>query len=125
MLSEIPVGEKWQVRLSFRLRRKTEHFVIALGLVTSFELPLQTSWSAPQTLEAGEYEAVFSNDDVQLTSGHYRLVVGLSSFGRVIHYNENAGRLVISVDDVALNPRIANTQSGLLLNIMEISINRK
>ncbi|MBK7430452.1 MAG: ATP-binding cassette domain-containing protein [Bacteroidetes bacterium] len=126
LLSEIPVGEKWQVRLSFRLRRKTEHFVIALGLVTSFELPLQTSWSAPQTLEAGEYEAVFSNDDVQLTSGHYRLVVGLSSFGRVIHYNENAGRLVISdAGDVALNPRIVNTQSGLLLNIMEISINRK
>lgn len=125
MLSEIPVGEKWQVRLSFRLRRKTEHFVIALGLVTSFEL-VQLPGVLHKLWKRANMKQFFSNDDVQLTSGHYRLVVGLSSFGRVIHYNENAGRLVISdAGDVALNPRIVNTQSGLLLNIMEISINRK
>lgn len=123
--SEIPIGEKWQIRVKFMLKAPTEHFVIALGLVTALDMPLQTSWSAPQNMEAGEFEAVFSNDDIQLTSGHYKLVVGLSTYGRVIHYNDQAGRLVISdAGEFALNPRIVNTQSGLLLNLMDIKINR-
>ena len=125
-LIEIPVGDKWQVRVKFHLNKKTENFVIALGLVTQLDLPLQTSWSESSTYESGDYEVVFRNDDIMLTTGHYKLVVGLSSYQRVIHYIEDAGRLVISdAGDVATNSRIINTQSGLLLNPMEISILKK
>ncbi len=124
-LIEVPVGVKWQANVHFRLNKKTENFVIALGLVTQLELPLQTSWSKPQDLDVGDYSVVFRNSEVMLTTGLYKLVVGLSSYQRVIHYVPDAGRLVISeVGDISGNDRIINTQSGILLNPMEISINK-
>jgi len=124
--AEVPVGGRWQVRVKFHLNTKTEGFVIALGLVTVLDLPVQTSWSEAKTLEAGEYEVTFRNDDVMLTTGQYKLNVGLSSHQRVIHYAEDAGRLVISdAGNYSENQRLVNTQSGLLLNPMQITIQKK
>jgi lipopolysaccharide transport system ATP-binding protein len=124
-LAEVPVGNTWQVRVTFRINKRTEGFVIALGIVTQLEMPLQTSWSEARDFQPGDYEAVFKNDDIVLTTGQYKLVVGMSAHQRVIHYIEDAGRLVISdAGDIAENTRIINTQSGLLLNQMDISINK-
>ncbi len=125
-VAEIPVGDKWQVRVKFKLNKRTENFVIALGLVTQLDLPLQTSWSEAATFEEGEYDVLFKNDEIMLTTGQYKLVVGLSAFQRVIHYVPDAGRLMISdAGDVASNTRIINTQSGLLLNPMNIIIQKR
>jgi lipopolysaccharide transport system ATP-binding protein len=42
----IPVGQAWQVRVHFRITRRTEHFIIALGLRSSRDgIPLRTSWA--------------------------------------------------------------------------------
>jgi len=122
---EVPVGGKWQIRVKFHLNSKTENFVIALGLVTALELPLQTSWSESKTYDAGDYEVIFRNDDIMLTSGQYKLVVGMSSYQRTIHYVDDAGRLLISdAGNIAADNRLVNTKSGLLLNPMEISIHQ-
>ncbi len=124
--SEIPVGVKWKVRVSFRINKATEHFIVALGIVTSYDLPVQTSWSVPELIREGEYEAIFSNPDLLLTSGQYKLVVGLSTYERAIHYVENAAWLTIS-DAVSqeMDIRILNTKSGLVLNPMNIMIEKK
>ncbi len=126
LLSEIPVGGKWQVRIFFRLNKKTEKFVIGLGIVTSLDLPLRTSWSESKDMEKGEYQVVFKNNDVLFTTGVYKLVVGLSGNLKAFHYVEEAARIMISdAGVIAYNTRVVNTKSGLILNPMEIIISEK
>jgi lipopolysaccharide transport system ATP-binding protein len=120
-ISSIPVGEGWQVRVSFRLNRKVEHFIIALGLLTQLDTPLRTSWSAPRTLGPGDYEAVFRENDLLIATGRYYIVIGMSSFETTFFYTERAGVLEISRYSKGIDAvRIADC--GLLLNPMAIDI---
>jgi lipopolysaccharide transport system ATP-binding protein len=92
----IPVGQNWQVRVRFKINRRVEHFIIALGLLSNMSTPLRTSWSTPQTIEPGDYEAVFREEVILLASGRYTIVLGLSSYERSFHFVENAGILEIA-----------------------------
>lgn len=124
-VSEVAIGEFWRIRIKFRVQQETEGFIIALGLSTSLDLPLQTTWSRPQRISTGEYEAIFSNNDLIYAEGHYRLVVGLSSHGDAIQYVEGAG--VLSITDVSVlpeNTRVFNTKSGLIINQLHTEIIR-
>jgi lipopolysaccharide transport system ATP-binding protein len=118
--SSIPVGQPWQIRVYFRITRPTEHFIVGLGFRTNMDAPLRTSWSPQETLQPGEYQAVFREDVLMLAVGRYSIVVGLSSFERTFHYAE-AGFLEIAEyaeGDVPI--RIAN--SGILLNPLKTEI---
>lgn len=123
--SEILIGKFWQVRVSFRVNKNTNNFVIALGLVSMLDMPLQTTWSLPQDLKPGDYEVVFRNKDIIYTEGQYKIVIGLSSDKRVIQYKEGAGYLTIS-DVSAMNEgtNIINTKSGILINQMDTLITK-
>ncbi len=122
-VSEVSIGEYWQIRVRFRVQQQVEGFIIALGLSSSLDMPIQTTWSKPSNLNKGEYEAIFSNTQLWYAEGHYRLVVGLSSNGDVIQYNEGVGTL--SISDVSLLPddtTIVNTKSGLIMNQLTTQI---
>lgn len=124
-INEIPMGKKWQVRITFNINRSTPHFVIACGVTSMLGLAVQTSWSEPQDLNEGTYEVLFSNKDVIYTEGQYRLIIGLSTQQRVIQYNEQAG--IINVSDVSslnYDKRIINTKSALILNQMDAVIKK-
>ena len=122
---EIPVGKNWQVRILFKLNKDTEQFVIGLGTSTSLGLPLRTSWSTSENFSQGDYEVIFKNDDVLFSTGHYKLVVGLSCNARAFHYVEEAGSVYISeVSSLIDDHRIVNTQSGLILNPMKVEVNK-
>lgn len=124
--SEIPVGKNWQVRVYFHLNKYVEHFIIALGIVTPFDLALQTSWSEAGNFSPGKYEVVFKNQEVLLTSGQYKLAVGLSSHEKPFQYVENAAWLTISdAGFIDVDKRVVNTKSGLLLNSMNITFEKK
>lgn len=124
-LSEIPMGKPWKIRVQFVINKKTPNFIIACGTSSMLGLPMQTSWSLPQDLEAGEYDVVFTNKDVLYTEGQYKLVIGLSSEQRVIQYNDNAGLINISdVSDANYDKRIINTKSALILNQMDSIIKK-
>lgn len=125
-LSEVMIGKYWQVRVFFKLNRDVENVIVALGIQTSTDQAVRTSWSESKNYFEGEYEAVFKSDEIILTTGIYKLVVGLSSSQRAFYYNEKAGDLVISeASSLTDNERVLNTQSGLLLNPMEIQIIKK
>ncbi|BBC24662.1 ABC transporter ATP-binding protein [Pseudanabaena sp. ABRG5-3] len=117
----LPVGKPWRVRVHFTVTKIIKHFVIALGIVTSEEMPLRTSWSKPTSLSPGEYQAVFSEDFVILGAGRYSLIVGLSQHLQTFHYIENAGIL----DIAAFSERediVAVSSVGSILNPMNIEI---
>jgi lipopolysaccharide transport system ATP-binding protein len=125
-VSEIPVGKSFQVRVFFKINKPTPGFVIALGVSTMLDMPLQTTWSIPQDMQSGEYEVVFKNSEIIYTEGQYKLVVGLSSDKRVIQYVEGAGFITISdVSTLTGDERIINTKSGLLINQMNTVITKK
>jgi lipopolysaccharide transport system ATP-binding protein len=119
----IPVGKPWQIRVHFTITRRTEHFMIALGLRTSEEIVLRTSWSTPCTLEPGFYEAIFREATILLGSDRYTLILGLSTHERTFHYVENAGFLDIAgfaegTDFVRVS------QVGAILNPFDIDIRK-
>jgi hypothetical protein len=124
-LKEVPVGSDWRVRICFKLYKPVEHFIIGLGILTNMDQSIQTSWSEPKDLPIGDYEVVFMNYGVILTTGVYKLVIGLSSHVRTFQYIDNVVSVIISdAGDAAKDSRIINTQSGLILNPMEIKINK-
>lgn len=125
-VQEVPIGEPFFVKINFVIHRKTQDFVIAIGMSTIFDQPLRTSWSYPSEIEAGEYTATFKSDSVVLTDGQYKLHVGLSrGGGTVIHHVDSAGILTISeVTSLASDVRIVNNRSGLIINQMDVVINK-
>lgn len=123
-LHEIPVGSDWRVKVIFKIKKPTEHFIMGLGIVSSFDQPIRTSWSTPKDINTGEYEMIFTNTDLMLTTGVYKLVIGLSSNQRPFQYVDDVASVCISdAGSVANDNRIVNTQSGLILNPMQIEMN--
>lgn len=124
-VQEVMIGENFQVRVFFKLKKSLDDVVIAVGISTLMDQPIRTTWSHPANSTEGEYEAVFTNDGLQLADGQYKLTLGLSQQKRVLHYIDNAGVLAISeVTSLADDERIINTKSGLIINQMEVNVKR-
>jgi ABC-type polysaccharide/polyol phosphate transport system ATPase subunit len=126
IVNEVPVGKFWQVRIFFQILKKTDHFIIALGLTTTMDVDIKTSWSEATDLEKGTYEAVFKEETLLLSTGSYNLVIGLSTNEKSFHYVENAASITISnFADNSLNKTIIRLSgSGLLLNPSSIKISK-
>lgn len=124
-LTEIPVGDDWRVRILFTIKKLTPHFILGVGIVSALDQAIRTSWTEPQDAQKGEYEVIFNNNDVMLTTGMYKIAVGLSSNLNNFHYTIDEVSISISdAGDVAQNKRIVNTQSGLILNPMSVSFKK-
>jgi lipopolysaccharide transport system ATP-binding protein len=118
----IPVGEPWQIRVRFRITRRVEHFIIGLGFRTNMEVALRTTWSTKQTLDPGDYVAVFREDTLWFAPGRYSVIVGLSAYERTFHYAE-AGTLEIAEFTRGTDLlRIAG--AGVVLNPLKIHISK-
>jgi hypothetical protein len=77
-------------------------------------------------MEKGEYCVTFKNNDLLLNPGIYKLVIGLSEHERTFQYIDDVVSMTISdAGATAANNRIVNTQSGLILNPMDVEIRRK
>ena len=124
LVNEIPVGKPWQIRVHFKLTKKVNHFIVALGISNAIDINLRTTWSTEMDLEAGTYEAVFKEDQLLFATGTYHLAVGLSSFERSLHYIENVASITISdIADEDLDKTIVRTSgTGMFLNPMGVEI---
>lgn len=124
LVNEITVGMPWQIRVFFTLKKKIDHFIIALGITNSMEVNIRTTWSKELDLQEGTYEAIFKEEYLLFATGTYHLTLGLSSFERPIHYIENVATLTISdISDADLDNTVVRTVgTGLLLNPMRVEI---
>jgi len=121
--NEIPLGDPFRIRIRFRLHKPVEHLVVGLGITSQLDLPLQTSWTEPRDLPAGEYEVLFYNDDIIYTSGLYYMNIGLSSYLRSFHYcSQEAYFRMSDVPNEENANKIVNTKSGLILNQMQAQL---
>ena len=83
---------------------------------------MQTTWSAPQTLAPGDYEAIFTQKAVQLEAGTYALLIGLSEQERTLQQFE-AARLHID-GERAVGYFPATSGVGIVLNGMTVDLQR-
>jgi lipopolysaccharide transport system ATP-binding protein len=116
------VGESWRVRIRLLAARTVPQFVIALSALTSEGVAVQTCWSPPQDLAAGEHEVVFTQSSVALAADSYKLAVGISEAGKSVQQFE-AARLEITGED-PLIPCAAASGYGLVLNSMNLTMVR-
>ncbi len=116
----LPAAKPWQIKVKFTVLEKISHFIIAIGLRTMEDFSVRTSWSKPEDILPGEYEAVFREENLQLTSGTYKIVLGLSSREKPIQYIDECA--YIEFDNFVDKKVAVNTKSGLLLNQMQVSI---
>ncbi|WP_247236068.1 ABC transporter ATP-binding protein [Telluribacter sp. SYSU D00476] len=125
LLPEVPTWDSWQVRIKFRLNSPIQHFIIGIGLTTQLGMPIQTSWSSPASLTAGDYEAIFINTDITYAPGVYFLNVGLSSFLRTFQFISQTAYIQVSeVPNPQNASKVVNTKSGLLLNQLHTELKR-
>ena len=116
------VGQTWRIRIGFRVVRRQNHFVTAVGLTAADGTSVQTAWVPPRDLEPGNYEAVFVQDRVILEAGTYSLLVGLNENERVLQQFE-AARLELSGENVT-GYYPATSGIGAVLNSMHATVNR-
>jgi lipopolysaccharide transport system ATP-binding protein len=124
---EVPVGEKWQVSVSFRLNQKCDHLIVGMGLKSISDFPINSSWSEPMELEKGEYRFTFVNNEIIFASGKYYFNIGMSNYERNLQYIENAGVLTISeIGDIVVqdNKIIRTSGTGVILNSRDYFIEK-
>lgn len=124
--NEIQIGQSFQVTVSFTITKSIADFVIAVGIIDSFDVQIQTSWSLPSDLSQGKYKATFKQDLLILSTGIYYLNVGLSKENNVIQYLEREISFEISTNlHENIDKSILKTEHvGLILNPMEINITK-
>lgn len=124
-LPEVPMGGPWQVVVHVQVERPMEGFVVGMGINTALDLPVRTTWSAECPVQPGTYEAVFTNDGIDLSEGQYKLQIGLSDQGRVVQYLPDAAPLSISaISTLTGDARIQTTKGGLIMNQMPTRVQR-
>jgi hypothetical protein len=122
-INTIAAGQKWQVRLFFKVNKRTEHFIIGIGIINAMDVNFRTTWSAPQDIEPGYYEAVFSDHSILMSAGEYKILIGITSYQRPVQYVENVAVLRISEIDGINDERILRISgNGLVLNPMNVQI---
>ena len=115
------LGEPWTLRIRFRVMRRQELFVAAVGVRSLSGTSVQTAWTEPQNLEAGDYQAVFRQEGVSTSAGGYVLIVGLSASDRSIQQFE-AVQLDILADNFLGDFVPLPAGAGLIVNSMQRQI---
>lgn len=126
-IDSVPVGLPWQTRVAFTITETTPSFMIAMGIRTTNNVTLRTTWSAPEDLLPGKYEAVITDPKIHLSSGIYTLTFGLSSFKKSFEYLEECISLKVVMEGADYDSSRILTVSGaeLIINPMNIKISKK
>jgi ABC-type polysaccharide/polyol phosphate transport system ATPase subunit len=120
-VSEIQIGQKWKIVLRLKINHPIKNLVSSIGIVSSLDVPVKTSWQKAINLETGEYDAIFEENIVDLSVGQYKVCVGLSQNLQVIQYFENLLvfdiiNVVNEIDDSVIRH---DNLTGFILNPMK------
>lgn len=118
----VRLGIPWQVRITIRLNHAVNDLVVAIGFASADGIGVQTAWAPPQALEAGDYEYVFTQNQLVLAAGSYSVLVGLSE-GDHTFQQVSAARVEVSAEQ----PRgyfPVPSGAGFVLNSMSIQSRR-
>jgi lipopolysaccharide transport system ATP-binding protein len=115
------LGEPWTLKVRFKVVRRQNAFVAAVGVRSLSGTSVQTAWTNPEDLEPGHYEVVFRQQDISMSAGGYILIVGLSASDRLIQQFE-AVQLDILADNFRGDFVPLPAGAGLIVNSMHRSV---
>lgn len=124
---EISVGENWQVKIVFELKKQTKHTIVAVGFLGVMDENVNTTWSSPRDLDEGKYELIFTNDNLLFAAGTYYVTLGLSTFERSLEYLPSVLSFsIIESPKFQYDKRIVRTRgTGLILNQLKEQLIRR
>lgn len=122
ILSEIPVGKPWQVKIFIEVVKPISGLVIGLGMQDMQDTPIRTAWSEATDRLKGSYEVSFIERNIDFNPGQYKLLIGLSQDTRNIQYIDDDIFIVFSDVVDNQNAVVINNRSGLLNNQMEVMV---
>jgi lipopolysaccharide transport system ATP-binding protein len=121
--SNIPAGDTLNILLSFEAVNALEHIVVGIGIVSTTEQPILTTWSKPEKFKQGLNKIEFKFENIYLTPSVYKIVVGISRGSESLDFNQNLVYFTISdIINIPNADRLINTNSGLLLNQLPYKI---
>ena len=89
-------------------------FLRASGLLTFTEIPINTSWSNPLSLNNGRYSIDFIIDKIPLQANQYNLVFGITKNKRSLFFDNDF--LSLEIENITTDERIekADGSTGIL-----------
>jgi lipopolysaccharide transport system ATP-binding protein len=122
LMSDIPVGKPWQVKIFVNVVEPIKKLVIGLGMQDMQDLPLRTSWSLAEDRENGQYIISFIERNIDFNTGQYKLVIGLSKGSESIQYIDQD--VFISFSDIidSQDMTVLSNKNGLINNPMEVIV---
>ena len=121
-LNEILFGKPWNIKIMFSVLEDIDNVIIGLGMLNEYDVGIRTNWQNSRHYKKGTYIANFLEDSIIFSSGNYRLVIGISSNGRVLQYIDKDIYLTISDIIEKKEENIIKTNSGIILNQMKMYI---
>jgi lipopolysaccharide transport system ATP-binding protein len=125
LLSEIPVGKPWKIKLSFTVNEYVTNLLLAIGITDIHDYPIATTWSLPQNLTSGDYEVIFTEELIRYNTGNYKIIIGISEGLNSIDYIDNKVSLFFSDIIEGQDESVINHKSGLINNQMKVEIEKK
>ncbi|WP_159475690.1 polysaccharide ABC transporter ATP-binding protein [Dyadobacter sp. 3J3] len=115
------VTDLWQLKIGFQTHYSVSNLVVAVGLLTSDNVLLRNVYSTPFQAEKGNYEAVFTENNIICSPGTYQILISLFINNHVI---QNIGEgIFITFEDARPQHSLLNlTNKSLILNQMNVRI---
>lgn len=119
------LGEKWKFEFAVEVLDEVRGFVAGIGIMSTREVPVRTLHSSVINLKKGKYYFTVCQDDVMLTSGDYRVILGLTVRGINIANLQNAALFSIE-PELSKDIYIASSnKNGFILNQIEFQISER
>jgi lipopolysaccharide transport system ATP-binding protein len=106
--------EPWKIIYKFEVFKYTKQIVAGFHLLNNESTTVMTFLSAPQDLEAGNYQVEFLVD-IHLASCQLNFVAFLLIADRTIYWQRNVGDVSISDAWVGSRPRLSTSAHGMIL----------
>ena len=121
---ELLIGEKWKVKLKFKITHKIQNVIFAIGVSTISDLPINTTWTEPQNLVEGNYEIDFISEQVFFQKGVYKLILGISNGKESLHYDDDFMQFEIIMISKEINANLIKVDgtTGLIINQLRTDI---
>jgi len=114
--------ESFEIKVKIIIKEYIPHFIAGIGIQSSTDVHLHTSFSKSMDIYPGEYEYSFLENEKYYSSGKYKVVIGLSSRENTIQYIDDVVCIEIGVfdnKDILVNPNV-----GYIMNQMKIEVNK-
>jgi lipopolysaccharide transport system ATP-binding protein len=125
-VEQIMIGEKWKVKIKFKIESEINNLIIGIGLTTITNSPIFSSWSESLNLQRGDYEIEFISDKIFLQAGFYKLLLGLTKGKESLYYSQDFMQFEVVMLSKKFDKNLVKVDgtTGIIINQMTSSLTK-